>query len=70
MSSNSSSSFESTIILIVAVALVSFFAGTIFTVNMNMECVGGGGTGTGTGIDYYHMNTKIEELAQKRLLGT
>ena len=35
-----------------------------------MECVGGGGTGTGTGIDYYHMNTKIEELAQKRLLGT
>ena len=68
MSSNSSSSFESTIILIVAVALVSFFAGTIFTVNMNMECVGS--TGTGTGIDHYHMNTKIEELAQKRLLGT
>jgi len=54
-------------VLMVAVAMVSFFAGTIFTAHMNMECVHGGGGGGGGG-DHHFMDAKVEELAQKRVL--
>lgn len=45
----------------IAVSMVSFFAGTIFTAHMNMECIGGVG-------DHHFMDAKVEELAQKRVL--
>ena len=67
-SSSSSSMSESTIVLLIAVAMVSFFAGTIFTVHMNMDCVGGGIRDGGLG-EQHHINVKVEELAQKRILG-
>ena len=67
-SSSSSSMSESTIVLLIAVAMVSFFAGTIFTVHMNMDCVGGGIRDGGLG-EEHHINVKVEELAQKRILG-
>ena len=68
-SSSSSSMSESTIVLLIAVAMVSFFAGTIFTVHMNMDCVGGGGIRDGGLGEEHHINVKVEELAQKRILG-
>jgi hypothetical protein len=67
-SSSSSSMSESTIVLLIAVAMVSFFAGTVFTVHMNMDCVGGGIRDGGLG-EHHHINIKVEELAQKRILG-
>jgi len=57
---------DSTIVLMIAVAMVGFFAGTVFTVHMNMECVGGG---IGGGGDHHFMNAKVEEMAQRRVLG-
>lgn len=45
----------------IAVSMVSFFAGTMFTAHMNMECIGGVG-------DHHFMDAKVEELAQKRVL--
>jgi hypothetical protein len=68
-SSSSSSISESTIVLLIAVAMVSFFAGTIFTVHMNIDCVGGGGIRDGGLGEHHHINVKVEELAQKRILG-
>jgi hypothetical protein len=65
---SSSSMSESTIVLLIAVAMVSFFAGTVFTVHMNMDCVGGGIRDGGLG-EHHHINVKVEELAQKRILG-
>ena len=44
----------------IAVSMVSFFAGTIFTAHMNMECT--------TGISNHHfMDAKVEEMVQKRM---
>lgn len=57
---------DSTVILMIAIAMVSFFAGTIFTAHMNMECVHGS-AGVGGG-DRHFIDSKVEELAQKRVL--
>jgi len=65
--SRSSSQFSVTdpsIVLMISVAMVSFFAGTIFTAHMNMECIGGSGHG---GSDHHFMDAKVEELAQRRV---
>ena len=54
----------------IAVAVVSFFAGTVFTVHMNMECAGSSSGSVVVGGDNHHfLNAKVEELAQKRVLG-
>ena len=52
---------DSSVVLVIAVSMVSFFAGTMFTAHMNMECIGGVG-------DHHFMDAKVEELAQKRVL--
>jgi len=49
-------------VLMIAVAAVSFFAGTIFTIHMNLECVPGKG-------NHHFMDAQVEELAQKRVRG-
>jgi hypothetical protein len=53
--------------LLMAVAFVSFFGGTLFTMHAGIDgCISDSGTG-----DMSHsLNAKVEELAQKRLLGT
>lgn len=56
----SSSLADSSIVLLIAVSMVSFFAGTIFTAHMNMECIGGVG-------GHHFMDAEVEELVQKRL---
>lgn len=53
---------DSTLVLLIAVAMVSFFAGTIFTAHMNMDCVHGDG-----GSDHHFIDVKVEELAQRRV---
>lgn len=57
----------STIFLLVAVAMLSFFAGTIFTVHMNLDCVVHQGSINGLS-EHHHINDKIEELTQTRIL--
>lgn len=52
---------DSSIVFLIAVAMVSFFAGTMFTAHMNIECV------AGRSGDHHFMNAKVEELAQKRV---
>mmetsp|Transcript_25023 Transcript_25023/g.69010 ORF Transcript_25023/g.69010 Transcript_25023/m.69010 type:complete len:601 (-) Transcript_25023:23-1825(-) len=56
----SSSLADSSMVLMIAVAAVSFFAGTIFTIHMNLECVPGKG-------NHHFMDAQVEELAQKRV---
>jgi hypothetical protein len=51
---------DSSIVLLIAVSMVSFFAGTIFTAHMNMECIRGTG-------DHHFMDAKVEALAQRRV---
>jgi len=53
---------DSTLALIISVALVSFFAGTIFTAHMNMECVHGD-----VGSGHHFMDAKVEEMVQRRV---
>lgn len=69
---------ESPVLLLVAVAIVSFFAGTVLTAHVHLgSCLMGndvnllsnnkdsdGGSG-----GHHQLNAKVEELAQKRLLG-
>lgn len=54
-----------------AVAFVSFFGGTLFTMHAGIDgCISVAGTTAGAGGGATHLlNAKIEELAQKRLLG-
>jgi len=40
--------------------MVSFFAGTIFTTHMNMECIGGTS-------NHHFLDAKVETLAQRRV---
>lgn len=51
---------DSSILLMIAVAMVSFFAGAIFTAHMNLECARGIG-------DHHFMDDKVEKLVQKRI---
>eukprot|EP00536_Pseudo-nitzschia_multiseries_P007901 jgi/Psemu1/287438/fgenesh1_pg.191_\ len=51
---------DSSAVFVIAVAMVSFFAGTMFTIHMNLECVVGKGA-------HHFMDAKVEELAQKRV---
>eukprot|EP00536_Pseudo-nitzschia_multiseries_P018695 jgi/Psemu1/56846/gm1.56846_g len=53
---------DSSAVFVIAVAMVSFFAGTMFTIHMNLECVVGKGA-------HHFMDAKVEELAQKRVRG-
>ena len=51
---------DSSIVLMIVVAMVSFFAGTIFTAHMNLDCIGGIS-------DHHFIDAKVEELVQKRV---
>lgn len=55
-----SSMTDSSIVLMIVVAMVSFFAGTIFTAHMNLDCIGGIS-------DHHFIDAKVEELVQKRV---
>ena len=60
--------------LLMAVAFVSFFGGTLFTMHAGIDgCASLAGTSTNggdSGSGTHTLNAKVEELAQKRLLGT
>jgi hypothetical protein len=62
--------------LLMAVAFVSFFGGTLFTMHAGIDnCIPSGGLGSwssedGSGGGVHSLNAKVEQLAQKRVLGT
>jgi len=69
-SPSSQSSFpDSSTLLLIAVSMVSFFVGTIFTAHMNMECATGGlrERDGGGALDHHYMDAKVEEMAQRRV---
>lgn len=77
-SSSGSSNSESSLVLLLAVAIVSFFAGTVLTAHIHLgSCLVGGGSGgdfnnqngDSSGNNHHQWDAKVEELAQKRLLG-
>jgi len=48
----------------IAVSMLSFFFGTIFSAHMNMECISGSARENSS---HHFMNAKVEELAQRRV---
>ena len=73
-SSKMSSDFS--LVLMLAIAMVSFFAGTIFTAHMGLSSAIGGSlcdTSSSSGNEitsqHHRLDAKVEELAQKRLRG-
>jgi hypothetical protein len=63
---------ESSLVLLVAVAMVSFFAGTVLTAHVHLGTCNTDNNSSSNSISnnrHHSLNAQVEELAQKRLLG-
>ena len=68
----SSNDSSSSLLLLIAVAMVSFFAGTVLTAHIHLgSCTSlSSNSSDGKSNNQHHsLDAKVEELAQKRLLG-